>query len=86
MINEANESSSACRLWRIHQVETSTRPQANTVIFPSFQDAVKGAYFTLGYQSLAAYPGDKYSLRLFPRVLALACPKACSAAGSALGF
>jgi len=26
MINEANASSSACRLWRIHQVETSARP------------------------------------------------------------
>jgi hypothetical protein len=28
MINEANEPSSACRLWRIYQVETSTPPQA----------------------------------------------------------
>jgi hypothetical protein len=26
MINEANEPSSACRLWRIQQVETSTPP------------------------------------------------------------
>ena len=26
MINEANEPSSACRLWRILQVETSTPP------------------------------------------------------------
>src|SRR6267143_1348948 len=26
MINEANEPSSACRLWRISQVETSTPP------------------------------------------------------------
>jgi len=26
MINEANEPSSACRLWRIPQVETSTPP------------------------------------------------------------
>src|SRR6185437_16716240 len=26
MINEANEPSSACRLWRIYQVETSTPP------------------------------------------------------------
>jgi len=28
MINEANEPSSACRLRRIHQVETSTPPSA----------------------------------------------------------
>jgi hypothetical protein len=28
MINEANEPSSACRLWRIYQVETSTPPSA----------------------------------------------------------
>jgi hypothetical protein len=26
MINEANEPSSACRLWRVFQVETSTPP------------------------------------------------------------
>ena len=26
MINEANEPSSACRLWRTNQVETSTPP------------------------------------------------------------
>lgn len=26
MINEANEPSSACRLWRVSQVETSTPP------------------------------------------------------------
>jgi len=29
MINEANEPSSACRLWRIPQVETSTPPHAS---------------------------------------------------------
>jgi hypothetical protein len=28
MINEANEPSSACRFWRIYQVETSTPPSA----------------------------------------------------------
>ena len=28
MINEANEPSSACRLWRIYQVETSTPPKS----------------------------------------------------------
>jgi len=32
VINEANEPSSACRLWRIHQVETSTRPKAERPI------------------------------------------------------
>lgn len=29
MIYEANASSSACRLWRIFQVETSTRPSGS---------------------------------------------------------
>jgi len=29
MINEANEPSSACRLWRICKVETSTPPTRN---------------------------------------------------------
>src|ERR1051325_7467069 len=33
MINEANEPSSACRLWRIYQVETSTRPKSRTGSF-----------------------------------------------------
>src|SRR5713101_942020 len=31
MINEANEPSSACRLWRISQVETSTPPATSPV-------------------------------------------------------
>ena len=31
MINEANEPSSACRLWRISQVETSTPPSLSSV-------------------------------------------------------
>ena len=30
MINEANEPSSACRLWRLCQVETSTPPKQRT--------------------------------------------------------
>jgi len=33
MINEANEPSSACRLWRIYQVETSTPPTSGTPVF-----------------------------------------------------
>jgi hypothetical protein len=33
MINEANASSSACRLWRIFQVETGAPPKANKYIF-----------------------------------------------------
>jgi len=33
MINEANASSSACRLWRISQVETGAPPKANEYIF-----------------------------------------------------
>src|ERR1022692_959900 len=36
MINEANEPSSACRLWRIHQVETSTRPKLAISFSPVF--------------------------------------------------
>jgi len=32
MINEANEPSSACRLWRILMVETSTPPTSITTI------------------------------------------------------
>jgi len=32
MINEANEPSSACRLWRIRKVETSTPPKSSAVI------------------------------------------------------
>src|SRR6266540_150780 len=34
MINEANEPSSACRLWRIPQVETSTPPSGAHSIMP----------------------------------------------------
>ncbi|SRR6266536_2101341 len=34
MINEANEPSSACRLWRIPQVETSTPPTGGHTIVP----------------------------------------------------
>jgi len=30
MFNEANEPSSACRLWRVSQVETSTPPRVGT--------------------------------------------------------
>jgi len=36
MINEANASSSACRLWRVHMVETSAPPQANIHIIADF--------------------------------------------------
>jgi len=32
MIYEANASSSACRLWRNFQVETSTRPSGSCII------------------------------------------------------
>ncbi len=32
MINEANEPSSACRLWRIYQVETSTPPFGRIIL------------------------------------------------------
>lgn len=40
MINEANEPSSACRLWRIFQVETSTPPNSNRII-PQIPTRVK---------------------------------------------
>jgi hypothetical protein len=32
MIYEANASSSACRPWRVHLVETSTPPKSDTAI------------------------------------------------------
>jgi hypothetical protein len=40
MINEANEPSSACRLWRLCQVETSTPPNG-TSIFAQLRLPVK---------------------------------------------
>ena len=40
MINEANASSSACRLWRVSQVETST-PPTNRDTFARFVPEVK---------------------------------------------
>jgi hypothetical protein len=36
MINEANASSSACRLWRVHMVETSAPPTDDAVIIARF--------------------------------------------------
>lgn len=42
MIYEANEPSSACRLWRISQVETSTPPNSYLII-RQIRPAVKGA-------------------------------------------
>jgi hypothetical protein len=41
MINEANASSSACRLWRVPQVETSAPPLTDIVIIARFARAVK---------------------------------------------
>jgi hypothetical protein len=41
MINEANASSSACRLWRICQVETSAPPQASRHTLHHFPAPVK---------------------------------------------
>jgi hypothetical protein len=32
MINEANASSSACRLWRVHMVETSAPPHFYIIV------------------------------------------------------
>jgi len=41
MIYEANASSSACRLWRICQVETSAPPQASRHTLHHFPAPVK---------------------------------------------
>jgi hypothetical protein len=41
MINEANEPSSACRLWRIHQVETGAPPKFGYDIILQFGAWVK---------------------------------------------
>jgi len=41
MIYEANASSSACRLWRVHMVETSTPPAIGMVIIRNFLRLVK---------------------------------------------
>jgi hypothetical protein len=44
MINEANEPSSACRLWRIYKVETSTPPsKRNGLILAQKREMVKDA-------------------------------------------
>ena len=55
MINEANASSSACRLWRVHMVETSTPPSdsaGNRVAH--FPDGVKGGVLASGVQGLGS--------------------------------
>jgi hypothetical protein len=41
MINEANASSSACRLWCACLVETSAPPQTDAVIIACFAGLVK---------------------------------------------
>jgi len=46
MINEANEPSSACRLWRTCQVETSTPPCSQNTI-GHFGRSVKAGGWTL---------------------------------------
>jgi hypothetical protein len=42
MIYEANASSSACRLRRLHQVETSTPPESNGQTMADTRAEVKG--------------------------------------------
>jgi len=42
MIYEANASSSACRFWRVHLVETSTPPAIGQHMIGHFARAVKG--------------------------------------------
>jgi hypothetical protein len=46
MINEANEPSSACRLWRTYKVETSTPPLRNSLIIAPKRPRVKHPRFT----------------------------------------
>src|SRR5437773_11650848 len=53
MINEAHEPSSACRLWRLSQVETSTPPASMANIYRT-QGPVKG-----GTQGVANKTNDK---------------------------
>jgi len=43
MFYEANASSSACRLRRLHQVETSTPPESNGETMADDLGEVKGA-------------------------------------------
>jgi len=50
MINEANEPSSACRLWRVHLVETSTPPSSSS-IFVEIVRGVKGVGGLAGGQA-----------------------------------
>ena len=38
MINEANASSSACRLWRISRIETGTPPKLSDIIIQQLFD------------------------------------------------
>jgi len=42
MINEADEPSSACRLWRTYQVETSTPPSGSHNMAYSHQSVKSG--------------------------------------------
>src|SRR5215831_15049600 len=51
MINEANEPSSACRLRRIHQVETSTPPGAERGEYRSNCDEWQGQVRSEGVNS-----------------------------------
>jgi len=44
MINEANASSSACRLWRVPRIETGTPPNANVYILaPKLHKVKRGS-------------------------------------------
>jgi hypothetical protein len=51
MIYEANASSSACRLWRIPQVETSAPPLTDMVIIARFARAVKSMACEINFQT-----------------------------------
>ena len=47
MIYEANEPSSACRLWRIFMVETSTPPFAERANYRTWSELVNARAFEI---------------------------------------
>jgi len=59
VINEANEPSSACRLWRIHKVETSTPPQFDKHSIGHLRPAVKRAAYTRNNHQQPFFPNGQ---------------------------
>src|SRR5690349_17622632 len=87
MIYEANASSSACRLWRVHMVETSTPPSRHTHDSRSCRtgqwpdlpktarvladNTIKPLYFRTGCPEKLPMPISRRA-RLFPLLVAVA--------------